>query len=106
LIGGRRPEFRPRAADGDTRTITLPSNLVAPGTTGVVANVTAVDAAHDGYLSVYPANTARPAASTLNFLETDAIANMVILGVSAGHQIKVYASQSVHLIIDVTGTIA
>jgi len=93
-------------AAGSTRTITLPAGVVVPGTTGVLANITAVGATAAGYLKVYPGHGAVPAASALNYPVGGAIANAMTVGVSASRQIKIYASKAVHVIVDVTGTIA
>ena len=90
---------------GTTRTVTLPSSLVRPGTAGVVVNITAVLGVGIGYLKVYPGNAAAPAASTMNFDKSKAIANMVFVGVSSSRQIKFYASTDVHVVVDVTGVI-
>ncbi len=90
-----------------TRTITLPSSIIAPGTTGALLNITAVGASHNGYLKAYAAGGAVPVASALNFVgDGTAIANAITVTVSSARQIKIYASQSVDVIVDVTGTIA
>jgi len=90
---------------GSTRTITLSSSFIRPGTSGVIINIAAVSADANGYLRVYPGNAGAPEASTLNYQEARSVANMVMVGISSSRQIKVYASQSVHVILDVTGTI-
>jgi len=90
---------------GSTRTITLPASAIPPGTTGVLLNVTAADPAKPGYLKVYPGNASAPASSALNF-DDRAIANALTVGISADRRIKVYASRSVHVVLDLTGTVA
>lgn len=96
-----------KLAAGSTRTITLPSSIVSPGTSGVLVNVTAVNGEAGGYLKVYPANAPEPAASAMNFAGSGAaIANAITVGVSSSRQIKVKTSAKVHVIIDVTGTVA
>ncbi len=90
---------------GTTRTVTLPSSVVVPGVTGVLVNITATGATADGYLKVYPGNASAPAASALNFQEKS-IANAIVVGVSSSRQIKIYASRTVHVIVDITGTLS
>jgi len=87
------------------RTITLPSSVIRPGTSGLIANITAVAPAGGGNLRVYPGNAAQPEVSTINFNAAQNIANMIFVGVSSSRQIKFFANQSVHVIVDITGTI-
>lgn len=94
-----------KLAAGVVRTITLSSTIVRPGTTGLIVNVTAVAPAGGGYLKVYPGNVAQPEVSTINFAAGEVIANMIFVGVSSSRQVKLYSSQSVHVVLDVTGTI-
>lgn len=91
---------------GETRTISLPESLVGPGMTGVIINLTALGATSTGYLRVYPANAVPPAVSSINFSGSGAaIANGLLVGVSAAGQIKVYANQSAHVIVDIAGVV-
>lgn len=96
-----------KLATGSTRTITLPSSVVVPGVTGVLVNVTAVGAQHNGFLKVYSGAASAPAASAINFFgDGSAIANAMSVEVSASRTIKVYASTAVHVVVDITGTIS
>jgi hypothetical protein len=90
---------------GTTRTVTLPSSLIAPGTTGILLNVIAAEPAGSGYLKVYPAGSPAPTSSAVRFVPL-AVASTITIGISASRQIKVYASQSVHVILDLNGTLA
>ena len=91
---------------GTTRTITLPSSIFSPGVSAIEANVTAVGATSSGYLKVYPANSAAPSASAINYSPGNTgIANAQTIGVSNAGQIKVFASTTVDFVIDVTGII-
>ncbi|MET0692633.1 MAG: hypothetical protein ABWX96_00190 [Propionibacteriaceae bacterium] len=87
------------------RTITLPAAYIRPGTSGLVVNIAAVTPAAGGNLKVYPGNVAQPEVSTINFQQNVNIANMIFVGVSSSRQIKFLANQSVHVIVDLTGTI-
>jgi hypothetical protein len=96
-----------KLAAGGTRTVTLPSSIVVPGTSGVIVNLAAVDGEANGYLKLYSAAAAEPTSSALNFSGSGAaIANGLIVAVSSGRQINVKANKPVHFIIDVTGTVA
>ena len=93
-------------AAGTTRVVTLPADVVAPGVTGVLVNVTAVNATRVGFLKIYPASGAAPAASAINFVAGSAIANAVVVGVSAARQVKIFASATTDVILDVSGTVS
>jgi hypothetical protein len=92
---------------GATRTITLPSSIVAPGVNAVLINLIAINGEADGYLRVFSAAAALPTSSSVNFPGTGkAVANWQIVGVSAARQIKVYSSKTTDFVIDVTGTVS
>jgi hypothetical protein len=95
-----------KLAAGSTRTITLPASIVPPGTTGIVANITATLADGQGYLKVFSGAAPEPSASALNYSATVPIANALTVGVSDSRQIKIKTSTGVHVIVDVTGTVA
>lgn len=93
--GGRHPGGR------TTRVYTLPS--VPVGAAAVTMNVTAVDVAAGGYLSVFPCGGAVPATSSLNY-QPDRVAtpNQVTVAVSGG-QVCVLAQYALDLVMDVAG---
>ena len=91
---------------GATRTITLPSSIVAPGVNAVLINLTATNGEADGYMRVFSAAAAMPTPSSVNFPAGKAVANWQIVGLSAARQIKVYASKTTDFFIDVTGTVS
>jgi hypothetical protein len=92
---------------GATRTITLPSSIVAPGVNSVLINLIAINGEADGYLRVYSAAAGLPTSSSVNFPGTGkAVANWQIVGLSAARQIRVYASKTTDFVIDVTGTVS
>ena len=93
--------------NGGTRTITLPSSVVVPGTSAAILNVTAVGATAAGFMTVFSAAAALPTASSLNYRgDGTATANGMTVAVSSARQIKIYAYKAVHVIVDVTGVIA
>jgi len=77
---------------------------VPVGVTSVVLNVTAADASGPGsYLTVFPAGTARPVASNLNFVAGETTANLVVVRVQNG-KVSIYNNQgSTQVIADVQG---
>ncbi|MER7514962.1 hypothetical protein [Streptomyces sp. NPDC126499] len=98
----------PKAKVGPGKTVTLQvtgqSGIPAGGVTAVAMNVTAVAPTATGYVSVFPAGTARPATSNLNFTAGTTIPNMVIVPVSADGKVSFYNhSGSVDLLADVAG---
>ena len=69
----------------------------------VSVNVTVVDPAAAGYLSVYPCG-AQPNSSNLNFRPEDgAVANGAMVGLSSSGSLCFTASEAVHVLLDVTG---
>ncbi|HTO01609.1 MAG TPA: matrixin family metalloprotease [Microthrixaceae bacterium] len=78
----------------------VPANNVA----AVVLNVVAVAPVSEGYLSVYPAGSPRPNASTVNFSAGQTVSNSVVVKVGSGGQVTVYASvRSTNVVVDVAG---
>jgi len=72
--------------------------------TAVALNVTAVESQSGGsFVTVYPANEARPLASNLNVDAGPAVANSVIAKLSPTGQVRIYVSAPMHLIVDVAG---
>ncbi|MDQ3895654.1 MAG: N-acetylmuramoyl-L-alanine amidase [Actinomycetota bacterium] len=74
------------------------------GATSVVLNVTAVDAVGaESYLTLFPAGTARPVASNLNFVAGETVPNLVIVRVVNG-KVSIYNNTgSTHVVADVQG---
>lgn len=95
-----------RFTAGSTRTVTLPTTVAAPGTVGVLVNVLATGATAGGYLKAWAADAATPSASVLNHTAGASIANMVTVGISAGRQLKVFASASTHVVLDIVGFVS
>jgi hypothetical protein len=80
---------------------TIPTSAKA-----VAVNVTAVDPTVEGYLTLYPAGTALPLASTINFRSGIVRANNAVLPLGTSGQVSVFCgmgSGSVHFVLDVTG---
>ncbi len=90
--------------------VTIPGGSVPVpnGTTAVAGNVAVLGTVTGGFLVLYPANVARPLASTLNFSTNQTLANGFVMklaepGTSGAGAIKIYSSATSHIIVDVNG---
>ncbi|HEY7627191.1 MAG TPA: hypothetical protein VH761_08985, partial [Ilumatobacteraceae bacterium] len=72
------------------------------GAAGISINLTSDQAAGSGFISVYPADGAPPATSSLNFTAGTAVANASLVKLSAG-ALNVFVNTTTHVIIDVNG---
>ncbi|MEV5968501.1 hypothetical protein [Streptomyces sp. NPDC051921] len=91
---------------GETVTLQVAgvSGIPATGVSAVVMNVTAVAPTAAGFVSVFPAGTARPATSNLNFTAGRTIPNLVVVPVSADGKVSFYNhAGSLDLLADVSG---
>ncbi|MHB8263432.1 MAG: protease pro-enzyme activation domain-containing protein [Acidimicrobiales bacterium] len=90
---------------GEIQTIQLSGldGLPTSGLAAVVLNVAATYTPAGGYFTVYPAGTARPTASNLNWKKGRAVANRVIVSVGANGTVELYASGAAQAIVDVSG---
>lgn len=78
--------------------------LQMPSTVSAVSvNVTAVDPAGAGYLTVYPCDQPRPLASNVNYVKGEVVANGAIVPTSANGYICVYSSTSADVVVDLVG---
>lgn len=69
-----------------------------------VVNVTVTEPSAGGWLTVFPAGTTRPLASSINFVPGQTIANAVVAKVGTGGQVDIYNFQgNTHVIVDVQG---
>ncbi|MDA8184959.1 MAG: hypothetical protein M0035_11125 [Actinomycetota bacterium] len=90
-------------------TVTGVGNVPATGVTAVVLNVTyAGSSAPGGYLSVFPAGSARPTTSILNWQSSNfqgAIPNLVTVAVPSSGQVSIYngSGGTTNLTVDVEG---
>lgn len=75
---------------------------IAPNAKAISVNITATNSPGSGYLTAWPCG-ARPATSSVNFSAGDAVANGVVVPVSAAGTICVFANNDTHVIIDVNG---
>jgi hypothetical protein len=69
-------------------------------------SITALPAAHLGFLTVWPTDQALPLASTLNALNAASMSNGVIVPAAADGSFSVYVTDATDLLIDVNGYFA
>jgi glucose/arabinose dehydrogenase len=93
-------------SDG-TRTFVLTGQCGIPITAAALAiNVTVINPATNGFLTLYPAGITRPATSTVNFRVGRTRANNAIAALDGNGQLTIFASlngTSTHVAIDVVG---
>ncbi len=79
------------------------AGVPASGVSAVALNVTAINPAGNGYLTVYPAGEAAPMASNLNFNSRDVVANLVEVGIGAGGQVAIVSNAATDIVVDMEG---
>ncbi len=67
-----------------TLTVAGKGGVPASNVSAVAVDVTAISPAAAGYLTAYPAGTARPGVSDLTFAATQTVTNLIIVSVSGG----------------------
>ena len=89
----------------ESRNIQVTSQAgVPPGATAVVLNVTVTDPNFTGFVTVWPAGTPMPLASTLNYTFGQTVPNLVMVKLGAGGQVSLYNSAgAANLLADVVG---
>ena len=93
-----------RLAAGQTLTVDL-NGAVPAGSNAVAVNVTAVNAAVPGFLTVFPCSGAIPNTSTVNFVGNEARPNNTIVGLSGG-RICVFSDAATDVLVDLLGSFA
>lgn len=73
------------------------------GAAAAALNVTATGAVAPGYLTVFPCGSARPTASTLNYVPGASVANSTIAQLGSGGRICIYSLRTTNVIVDVNG---
>ena len=76
---------------------------VPANATGVIANVTAVEPCDSGFLTVYPAGSPPPLASSTNYRTGDVVAALVTVRLGTGGAISVYTHVQTDVVVDVVG---
>jgi hypothetical protein len=103
LLDTRTGEGQPAAQDSVTEvSVASVSGLPADGA-AVVLNVTVDGPAAAGFVTAYPCGTARPLASSVNFLAGQTISNSVTVAVGTGGKVCLFSSRATHLVVDAMG---
>jgi uncharacterized repeat protein (TIGR01451 family) len=101
------PHGGPALAPGPTRTFILAGTCQVPSTAKAVSvNVTVTEPTAAGDLRIYPAGSAEPLASAINYAAGQTRANNALVPLGTGGGLEVLAEQAsgtVHFILDVNG---
>jgi hypothetical protein len=99
------PFGAPSLGAGESREFPFPLGRCAiPSTARAYSvNITVVPRAALGFLTLWPAGSPRPLASTLNAPAGGIVANAAIVPAGAGGAVSVYATDATDLIVDVNG---
>jgi hypothetical protein len=92
------------AAGSVTQVPVVGRNGVPANAAAVVLNVTAVDPADAGFVTVYPCGGALPTVSNLNYGAGQVVPNAVTVALDATGKVCVFTSKSTHLLVDVEGS--
>jgi hypothetical protein len=87
---------------GGVYTVDLTDDVLATAE-AVTMNVTVVDPAAAGFLTVYPCDAPRPLASNLNFVAGQTVPNLVTVQIGAGRAVCLHANAPTNLVVDVAG---
>jgi len=93
---------------GSPRTLTVKgAGGVSPAATAVIANATVTGGSADSFITVYPAGSAVPTASNVNFATGQTIPNLVAVKIGTGGNVA-FANNTgtTHVIFDVVGYFA
>ena len=104
LMDTRNNQGGSTVGEGQTQNLAIAGLAGVPaGATSVALNVTVVNPTHSSFLTVWPANTARPTASNLNFVAGQIVPNMVTVGLNGG-AISIYnAFGTTDVLVDLAG---
>ncbi|MEO7132541.1 MAG: CHAP domain-containing protein [Dermatophilaceae bacterium] len=102
-VGTGAPTGRVPAGSEIAVTVSGRAGLPATGMSAVVLNVTAVSPLGAGFLTAYPSGASRPTASNVNYVAGQTVANQVVAGVGSDGRVKIFASNSAHVVVDVAG---
>jgi hypothetical protein len=75
----------------------------AADSSAVSLNLTVTETSGDGFATVYPCGSPRPAASTINFGPGATIANGIIASVGSNGRVCIYTHTRAQLIVDING---
>jgi hypothetical protein len=89
---------------GGTKDVNVAPNFGVPANaTAVVLNVTVVNPAAGGYLTVFPTGAAQPFTSNLNYSAGEAVPNLVEVGLGSGGDVSIYSQAHTDVVVDLEG---
>ncbi len=89
-------------ASGQTRTLAIRGRSAPTSAIGVVVNVTVISPGAPGYLAVFP-GPGKPNTSNVNYVRGVTRANLVMTGLGTDGAIRIYASATTHVAVDLVG---
>jgi len=94
----------PVPAGGEVVLQVTGNTLIPPEAIAAALTITATDTTAPGYVTVWPADQARPLASTLNVhVAGETVPNLAIVPLGRGGQVRLFTQEQAHLIVDVSG---
>jgi hypothetical protein len=101
-VDGQSSGIGLRAA-GSVTELLITGRAGVHGGTAVVLNVTVTEPGSSGYVTVWPCGTARPNASTLNYVAGQTVANSATVKINETGKVCIYTYAAAHLVVDVNG---
>ncbi|MBM6402322.1 hypothetical protein [Phycicoccus sonneratiae] len=97
-----------RLSAGGLLTVTVAGAGGIPDTQvgSAILNITAVNPARSGHLTVYPTGSTRPSTSLVNYTAGTNRANSVLARLGGTGQVTVYSESATDLVVDVSGYVA
>ncbi len=90
-----------------TRTINVAGSFGVPSTAdAVVLNVTVVNPAATGYLTLFPTGAGQPFASNLNYSPGEVVPNLVEVGTGPGGQVSIFSLAKADVVVDLEGYVS
>jgi hypothetical protein len=74
--------------------------------TAVVLNVTVINPAAPGFLTVFPFGAAQPFASNINYVAGEVVPNLVEVGIGSAGDVSIFSLAKTDLVVDVEGYVA
>ena len=101
--GARRLATQSIVPGGTSISVKVTGGDVPDTALAVALNVTAVDGAGPGFLTIFPDGGPQPGTSSVNFAAGAASPNAVVAKIGTGGRIRIFANASVNVIVDVFG---
>lgn len=76
---------------------------ITGGTAALSLNVTATNAAHDGYVTLWNCSAQRPVVATINMASAETVSNAAIVALDAGGGFCAFSNTSADIVVDVSG---